>query len=48
MSTTSRITSGDGLKYRNGEAGLRARGMPLPYPTQIIGTAGAFGLTEPA
>jgi hypothetical protein len=32
ISTTRRITSGELLKYRNGLAGLRARGMPAPLP----------------
>jgi hypothetical protein len=45
--TTSRITSGDELKYRNGLAGLRGRGMPLPYPVRARSPAGAFGLTVP-
>jgi len=31
ISTTSRITSGDEWKYRNGLAGLRGLGMPPPY-----------------
>lgn len=47
ISTTSRITLGEELKYRNGEAGLRARGMLLPDPVQPISTASAFCLTEP-
>jgi hypothetical protein len=30
--TTRRITSGEELKYRNGLAGFRGRGIPLPCP----------------
>jgi hypothetical protein len=46
ISTTSRITSGEELKYRNGLAGLRGRGMHPPYPAPSL-PAGALGLTEP-
>jgi aryl-alcohol dehydrogenase-like predicted oxidoreductase len=35
ISTTSRITSGDESKYRNGVAGLRGRGIHLPYPLEL-------------
>jgi hypothetical protein len=34
--TTSRITSGEEWKYRNGLAGFRGRGMPLPHPTPSL------------
>ena len=30
--TTRQITSGDESKYQNGLAGLRGRGIALPYP----------------
>jgi len=36
--TTSRITSGEEWKYRNGEAGFRGRGIALTYPTNPLTT----------
>jgi hypothetical protein len=35
ISTISRITFGEELKYRNGLAGLRGRGMRPPYPALL-------------
>ena len=44
---TKQITSGDELKYRNGLAGLRGRGIPLPYSPALTSPIGAVTLTVP-
>jgi hypothetical protein len=38
--TTSRITSGEEFKHRNGMAGLRGRAIPVAYPPFL--TTNAF------
>jgi hypothetical protein len=48
MSTTSRTTSGEELKLRNGQAGLRGRGMPPALTFPAASPAGAFALTTPS
>jgi len=40
--TTSPITSGDELKYRNGLAGFLSPGIALPCPQRLGGQSGAF------
>jgi hypothetical protein len=45
--TTSRMISGDELKYRNGLAGFLGLGIALPYLITPNPLAGGFALTRP-
>ena len=44
--TTRRMISGDELKYRNGDIGLRGRGILPAIAVRLM--PGAFRLTEPS
>ena len=46
--TMRRITLGEELKYRNGLAALRRRGMQFALDDQCKSVSGAFALTEPS